>query len=107
MRKAMNPAFSIPNLMARASILDPVQPLLTISQKLTCIMTPSDTLPVSKVTLDIICETAFGYKSDSLHNPHNDLAEAYEDLISLQSGAQSPDCANLYLKLLQAQTLPA
>ena len=41
---------------------------------------------VSKVTLDIICDTAFGYRTDSLHNPHNELAEAYEDLLSLQSG---------------------
>jgi len=41
---------------------------------------------VSKVTLDIICETAFGYKADSLHNPHNELAVAYETLIDLQSG---------------------
>jgi hypothetical protein len=39
------------------------------------------------VTLDIICETAFGYKADSLHNPHNELAVAYEKLISLQSGS--------------------
>lgn len=44
-------------------------------------------IQVSKVTLDIICETGFGYKSDSLHNPHNELAEAYEDLLRLQSGA--------------------
>lgn len=42
---------------------------------------------VSKVTLDIICETAFGYKADSLHNPHNELAEAYENLLNQQSGA--------------------
>lgn len=35
---------------------------------------------------DIICEAAFGYKTDSLHNPHNELAEAYENLINLQSG---------------------
>lgn len=41
---------------------------------------------MSKATLDIICETAFGYKTDSLHNPHNELAEAYEDLVNLQSG---------------------
>ncbi|SJL03999.1 related to Cytochrome P450 [Armillaria ostoyae] len=57
MRKVMNPAFSIPNLMA-----------------------------LSKATLDIICKTAFGYHTDSLHNPHNELAEAYEMLLSLQSG---------------------
>ena len=41
---------------------------------------------MSKVTLDIICETAFSYKADSLHNPHNVLAVAYETLIGLQSG---------------------
>jgi hypothetical protein len=42
---------------------------------------------VSKVTLDIICDTAFGYRSDSLTNPHGDLVRAYEALLSLQSGA--------------------
>lgn len=41
---------------------------------------------MSKVTLDIICQTAFGYKADSLHNPHNELAEAYEELLDLQTG---------------------
>lgn len=44
------------------------------------------TIIVSKVTLDIICETAFGYQTDSLHNPHNELAEAYEKLTSMQTG---------------------
>ena len=46
---------------------------------------------VSKVTLDIICETAFGYKADSLHDPHNELAAAYEKLIALQSGTSLVD----------------
>ncbi|KAL0960786.1 hypothetical protein HGRIS_005807 [Hohenbuehelia grisea] len=41
---------------------------------------------MSKVTLDIICETAFGYKCDSLRNPHNELAEAYDNLLNLQDG---------------------
>ncbi len=41
---------------------------------------------VSKATLDIICETAFGYKTDSLHNPENELAVAYERLLALQNG---------------------
>ena len=41
---------------------------------------------MSKVTLDIICETAFGYRTDSLHNPHNELAEAYEELVNMQDG---------------------
>jgi len=43
---------------------------------------------VSKVTLDIICLSAFGYETDSLHNPHNELAEAYEELIRLQTGIE-------------------
>lgn len=42
---------------------------------------------MGKVTLDIICETAFGYKADSLHDPHNELAESYEQLVGLQSGS--------------------
>ena len=46
--------------------------------------------PVSKVTLDIICETAFGYQTDSLHNPDNELAEAYHKLTSLQTGNSYP-----------------
>lgn len=41
---------------------------------------------MSKVTLDIICLAAFGYRTDSLRNPHNPLAEAYEELISSQNG---------------------
>ena len=41
---------------------------------------------VSKVTLDIICLTAFGYEVDSLHNPNSELADAYHQLLDLQSG---------------------
>jgi hypothetical protein len=38
---------------------------------------------VSKVTLDIISETAFGYKANSVLDPRNELAEAYEVLVNL------------------------
>ncbi|PPQ77754.1 hypothetical protein CVT25_011188 [Psilocybe cyanescens] len=85
MRKAMNPAFSIPNLMAR-NLVD------IIKTKIENASQPEKGKEIlvydwmSKVTLDIICQTAFGYKADSLHNPHNELAEAYELLLSLQSG---------------------
>jgi hypothetical protein len=51
---------------------------------------------VSKVTLDIIAETAFGYQVNSVLNPHNELAEAYETLVNLQTGVL-PDI--LYIKL--------
>lgn len=45
---------------------------------------------VSKVTLDIICATAFGYHPDSVHNDDNELAVAYHELLSLQSGRWDP-----------------
>jgi hypothetical protein len=41
---------------------------------------------VGKVALDIICDTAFRYKTDCLHNPHNELAVTFEQLLQLQSG---------------------
>jgi len=41
---------------------------------------------MSRVTLDIICRSAFGYDSNSLNNPSNELAAAYHNLVSLQSG---------------------
>jgi hypothetical protein len=41
---------------------------------------------VGKVALDIICDTAFGYKVDSLHNPENELAVAFEKGANLQDG---------------------
>lgn len=46
----------------------------------------TDGAVVSKVTLDIICETAFGYRTDSLHDPDNALAKAYGNIADLQSG---------------------
>lgn len=39
---------------------------------------------VSKVTFDIMCETVFGYKADSLHNPENEFKVAYDRIVSLQ-----------------------
>jgi hypothetical protein len=44
---------------------------------------------VSRTSLDIICEVALGHTIDSLHNPHHELAEAYETLSSLQCGTTS------------------
>ncbi|KAF8204998.1 cytochrome P450 [Pholiota molesta] len=99
MRKAMNPAFSIPNLMAQIPMyFEPIDGLIQILRAELDAeeIEKSKVIHIyewmSKVTLDIICETAFGYKADSLHNPHNELAEAYELLLSLQSG---PNLARL------------
>ncbi|KAF8974541.1 cytochrome P450 [Flammula alnicola] len=102
MRKAMNPAFSIPNLMSQIPMyFEPIDGLVNIlNEELDAEKHPERGKEIhvyewmSKVTLDIICETAFGYKADSLHNPHNELAEAYELLLSLQSG---PNLAKLIL----------
>ncbi|KAE9404290.1 cytochrome P450 [Gymnopus androsaceus JB14] len=101
MRKAMNPAFSIPNLMAQTDMYyDAIQGLVDIFASQT-ISKEGKEIQVydwmSKVTLDIICATSFGYHTDSLHNPHNELAEAYEHLVGLQSG---PNIAMLILTMV-------
>ncbi|KZT23874.1 cytochrome P450 [Neolentinus lepideus HHB14362 ss-1] len=94
MRKVMNPAFSIPNLMAQTDMY--YGPIETLVGTLKSQMTDQGSNPggtefhiydwVSKVALDIICETAFGYKCNSLLDPNNELAIAYEQLLNLQSG---------------------
>lgn len=40
---------------------------------------------VSRATLDIICATAFGYDSDSVHNPNDELSVAWHSVFALQS----------------------
>ncbi|KAK7044529.1 cytochrome P450 [Favolaschia claudopus] len=100
LRKAMNPAFSVTNLMAQTDMYyEPIDGLIDImiSQlKTEAIPEAGKVFPVyewmGKVTLDIICDTAFGYKTDCLHNPHNELAVAFEQLLQLQSG---PNLAKL------------
>ncbi|KAF8346059.1 cytochrome P450 [Amanita rubescens] len=93
MKKAMNPAFSMPNLMSQIhTYYNSIDGLVKLmhdqidAQKepmMGKVMHMYDWL--SKATLDIICETAFGYKTDSLHNPENELAVAYERLLGLQN----------------------
>ncbi|KAK0238889.1 cytochrome P450 [Armillaria nabsnona] len=92
MRRVMNPAFSLQNLMAQTDMYyEPITNLVNImSSKLDLNGGKGAVLPMyewlSKVTLDIICETAFGYHADSLNNPHDELAEAYDTLLNLQTG---------------------
>ncbi|KAJ6494059.1 cytochrome P450 [Mycena vitilis] len=100
LRKAMNPAFSIPNLTAQTDMYhEPIEGLIDIMKaqiKAEVIPEAGKIFPMyewmGKVTLDIICETAFGYKTDCLHNPDNELAVAFEQLLQLQSG---PNLAKL------------
>ncbi|KAI0345150.1 cytochrome P450 [Trametopsis cervina] len=96
MRRTLNPAFSIASLSAQTDMYYPPIYSLVSILKAQCKQAAEKTkvqglvIPVyewlSKVTLDIICLTAFGYETDCLHNPHNELAEAYHDLVGLQSG---------------------
>ncbi|KZV75242.1 cytochrome P450 [Peniophora sp. CONT] len=91
MRRAMNPAFSLPALMSQTEMyFDHIDVLTSIMRSQLADSKEGKVLHMyewmSKVTLDIICATAFGYESNSLHNPHNPLAHAYETLLSLQSG---------------------
>ncbi|THH17045.1 hypothetical protein EW146_g3696 [Bondarzewia mesenterica] len=84
MRKVMNPAFSISNLMAQTDLYyDSTEVLIEIlNTELSSErdLSQGKVFPIyewmSKVTLDIICDTAFGYRSNSLRDPHNELTEA-------------------------------
>ncbi|KAF7336376.1 hypothetical protein MVEN_02186200 [Mycena venus] len=93
LRKAMNPAFSVPNLIAQTDMYyEPIEGLVEILNR----QIKGEAAPeagkvfqmyhwMEKVTLDIICNTAFGYKIDCLHNPSNKLAVALEQMLDLQS----------------------
>ncbi|KAI0688622.1 cytochrome P450 [Cytidiella melzeri] len=96
MRRTLNPAFSIASLSAQTDMYyGPIYSLVSIL-KLQCKAaarktgTRATVVPIydwlSKATLDIICLAAFGYVTDSLHTPNNELADAYHDLLNLQNG---------------------
>ncbi|KAJ7186890.1 cytochrome P450 [Mycena filopes] len=90
LRKAITPAFAIPNLMAQTDMYyEPIEGLLSILKE-TLKAEPGKVFSIyewmCKVTLDIICETAFGYKTDCLHDPANPLAVAFESITQLQTG---------------------
>ncbi|KAF7297213.1 hypothetical protein MIND_00954400 [Mycena indigotica] len=105
LRKTMNPAFSIQNLTAQTDMYyEPIESLVKILKERSE-QSPSgqQVFPIyewmGKVTLDIICDTAFGYKTDCLNDPNNELAVAFEKLLELQSG---PNIA----KLVAIMTIP-
>ncbi|KAL0580962.1 hypothetical protein V5O48_001054 [Marasmius crinis-equi] len=95
MRKVLNPAFSISQLSSQTYMYhEPIETLVDmlceqIDQEQQSVGNRFSTEPVyewmRKVTLDIICSTAFGYNSNCLRNPQDELAEAYEELVVLQS----------------------
>ncbi|KAI0029997.1 cytochrome P450 [Vararia minispora EC-137] len=91
MRRAINPAFSLSNIMAQTDIyFDSIDVYVSFLGRSQVKESKERVVPMyewmSKVTLDIICDTAFGYRSNSLRNPNGALVRAYETLIALQSG---------------------
>ncbi|KAH8827394.1 cytochrome P450 [Flagelloscypha sp. PMI_526] len=93
MRKAMNPAFSLTSLGAQMDTFHDVTDTLVKIMGTMVDIAPSSTgavFPVyglvSKATLDMICLASFGYRTDSLNNPDNELANAYDNLMALQDG---------------------
>ncbi|KAI0271653.1 cytochrome P450 [Gloeopeniophorella convolvens] len=111
MRKVISPAFSLAHLMAQADMYyDPIFTLINLMKNQMQMQGDPSRGKVmnmyewmSKVTLDIICESAFGYHSNSLLNPNNELTEAYEDLL----GLQSPDNFSHFAMLVTIPGMPA
>ncbi|KAJ7579690.1 cytochrome P450 [Mycena floridula] len=90
MRKTMNQAFAPSHLMAQIDLYyDSIDGLVEILDSELARSGDGKQFEMydwlGKVTLDIISETAFGYKTDSLHHPDNELAMAFEELVSLQT----------------------
>ncbi|TKY88370.1 hypothetical protein EX895_002722 [Sporisorium graminicola] len=110
MRKTMNPAFSLTNLIEQfPAYYDKIYPLVDILNKKVD-ESPEDSaiidcdMWVSKALLDIICLTAFGYEADSINNPENELASGYETVLSLQNG-QNQARLNVLLMIPFADTV--
>ncbi|KAL1744731.1 cytochrome P450 [Schizophyllum fasciatum] len=104
MRKAMSPAFSLASLTSQLDMYhEHIETLIRIFDDFICDSEDGVVLPtyewLSKVTLDIIAETAFGYKADSLRHPGNELAAAFGNLMDLQNGH------NLF-KIVSLMSLP-
>ncbi|KAF9445293.1 cytochrome P450 [Macrolepiota fuliginosa MF-IS2] len=92
MKKMMNPAFSLPNLVSQINKhYDTIESLIKVLQDQVSASSSGVILPMyewtSKASLDIICSTAFSYYPDNIHNHHNELAYNFERVINLQNGA--------------------
>lgn len=110
MRKTMNPAFSLTNLIEQFPVYyAKTYPLVDIMKKkveeskedfavIDC------DLWVNKALLDIICLTAFGYDADSVNNPDNELAKGYHQVTSMQNG-QNQGRLNMFLNLPFGDTI--
>ncbi|KAH7927161.1 cytochrome P450 [Leucogyrophana mollusca] len=92
MRKAMNSAFAIPSLMSQMDNCYDI-----IDEYVDVLNSQIDAEPsggkthiihslMTKLTLDVLCITAFGYRSNNIRQPGASLAEAYEEILDLQSG---------------------
>lgn len=110
MRKTMNPAFSLTNLIEQFPVYyAKVYPLVDIMKKKVDESAEDYAIIdcdayVNKALLDIICLTAFGYDADSVNNPGNELASAYHSVTSMQNGKNQARL-NLVLNLPLGDTI--
>ncbi|EST08173.1 Cytochrome P450 [Kalmanozyma brasiliensis GHG001] len=110
MRKTMNPAFSLTNLIEQFPVYyAKIYPMVEImKQKIdesgeTSAIIDCDSW-ANKALLDIIALTAFGYDADSVNNPQNELASAYHAVTSMQNGRNQARL-NIVLNLPFGDTL--
>ncbi|SOV04024.1 related to Cytochrome P450 [Ustilago sp. UG-2017a] len=110
MRKTMNPAFSLTNLIEQFPVYyDKLYPLIErmksqvhqASQDYAIIDCDA---AVNKALLDIICLTAFGYDANCVNDPDNELASAYHLVTSIQNG-QNQARINMVLNLPLGDTV--
>ncbi|KAI0033619.1 cytochrome P450, partial [Vararia minispora EC-137] len=92
LRKLLNPAFSISNINAQVEIyFQYIESIVHNMRKELEGESDGKVLHMcelmGRLTLHIICETAFGYPTDSQSTSHSDLMAAYRDMATLQSGS--------------------
>ncbi|SNX86849.1 related to Cytochrome P450 [Melanopsichium pennsylvanicum] len=110
MRKTMNPAFSLTNLIEQFPVYyAKIYPMVEIMKKQVQESSSASAVIdcdvwVNRALLDIICLTAFGYDADSVHNPENELAKGYHLVTSMQNG-KNQGRLNLVLNLPFGDTI--
>ncbi|KAF9025449.1 cytochrome P450 [Hymenopellis radicata] len=101
LRKLFNPAFSLANVAQQSDMYyAPIEGFLKKLRTLIDDDVPKESVVVpvahwlNKITLDLLCKSVFGYECDSVNNPDEPLARAYEGLAGLQTGS---NIATLFL----------
>ncbi|KAF8914656.1 cytochrome P450 [Mucidula mucida] len=91
-RKAMNPAFSLSSLSSREhDHFSTFGSICLLESEMYHAPIQSDVIHMydllSKVTLNILCETAFGYRLNSICDSSDELSVAYENILRIQTAS--------------------